>query len=696
MGNSHTERTKKGDSVQRAFELQPTLSQSAVRAARPPRFAAALLLIVALGPSQPLLAAEGALPSAPPAAAVFGALPEFAAVTLSPDGQRLAWIDNSQLKARVEIFDIEARKALRTIVRPENLTPRRLTWSDDDTLLITFSITTESGGDPDTLTEFFINLAYNARGGDGRTLPAALGSRRGAEAAASAYLVQAHSGKPHTVIMGSREACSRDQSCLFEVDTNTGESRLLKAGSAYTARWVLDRAGVPLAREDWDSLKHAYRVYTLSGNSVREIVRRDESEPPKLAGLLADGTALVMLASDGRPHQAAWAVPLDGSATRLLVEDPKEDVTDTYTDPHTGAIVGVYIGGSDSTIRWLDPQAQQRYDVTRRTFPDKQVFVYGWSADGSRALAKVQSPSAPPVFYLIDFKTRHADVVAAAYPGLMRAALGESREITYQARDGTRIPAYLTLPPGKNTGPGPLVVLPHDGPNQRDYPEFSWLVQFLATRGYAVLQPQFRGSTGFGEAFEKAGYREWGGLMQDDITDGVRAMIDQGIADPHRVCIVGIAYGGYAALAGAAFTPKLYGCAASINGIADLRALMRSQVPQPEAWMADTPRGSVYYVVHFSSPAKSQWRERIGSETDSRLGTRSPINSVAAITIPVMIVYNTGVTAEDQSIPMAKALRKAGKAVEVVRLPEEVTSLSRSETRTQLLEALESFLKQHL
>lgn len=678
------------------LEVRPTLTRPVAPAGRLARAAAALLLLAAtLGVDQPSEAAGKTAPGAPPPAAAFGGLPDYTEVTLSPNGQRLAWIDNSQPKPRVGIFDVDARTLLRAIVRTEDLTPWRLTWSDDDTLLITYRTSTESGGDPDTLREFFITLAYDPRGGDGRMLPAANRWRRGAEAASSAYLVQAQTDKPHKVIMGSSVACSGGQSCLLEVDTSTGDSHLLKAGSAATVRWVLDRGGAPLAREDWDSLKGAYRVYALSGNDLREIVRRDDSDPPRLAGVLPDGTALVLLASDGRPHKAAWAVPLDGSPIRLLAEDPDEDLTGGYTDPHTGAIVGVYIGGSDSTIRWLDPQAQQRYDVVSRSFPSKQVLVYGWSVDGSRTLAAVESPSAPPVYYLIDFETRHADVVAAAYPRLLRAALGESRDITYQSRDGTKIPAYLTLPPGQGTGPHPLVVLPHDGPNWRDYPRFSWLVQFLATRGYAVLQPQFRGSTGFGEAFEKAGYREWGGVMQDDVTDGVRAMIDQGVADPRRVCIVGMSYGGYAALAGAAFTPSLYACAVSINGISDLRALMRSQVPQPVPLFA-TRRGQVYYFGRTRSAAASKFKERVGSETDPRLGTKSPINSVAAITIPVLIAYSLGVTAEDQSIPMVKALTKAGKSVAVVELPEEVAWLSRSDTRTLLLEALESFLKAHL
>ena len=649
------------------------------------------LVLIACAPAAREAAAQGLPPPAaapPPSAAVFGALPDYSAVTLSPNGQRLAWIDNSQATPRVGIFDIDARQALRQIVRTEALTPWRLTWSDDDTLLITYRTTTERGNDAETVTEYFLTLAYDAHGGDGRMLPASMrraigtiGLGSGAEAASAAYLVQAQTSKPHTVIMGSRVACTGAQNCLLEVDTTNGDSKLLKAGSAHTTQWVLDGAGTPLAREDWDIVQRAYRIYALPGNNIRELLRRDDSDPPKLGGVLPDGSALVMIAADGRPHTAAWAVPLDGSPVKVLAEDPNEDVTGSYRDPHTGAIVGVYLGGSDVVVRWLDSQAQQRYDIAARAFPNKQVVIYGWSIDGSRTLAAVESPSAAPVYYLIDYKTRHADVVAAAYPRLLRVTMGETREISYQAHDGTRIPAYLTVPPGPHTGPGPLVVLPHDGPNWRDYPRFNWLVQFLATRGYSVLQPQFRGSRGYGEAFEKAGYREWGGLMQDDVSDGVRAMINQGIADPHHVCIVGMGYGGYAALAGAAFTPTLYTCAASINGIADLRALMSAQLGLPE---------------HRRSAAEAVWKERVGAETDPRLGTKSPINSVAAITIPMMIVYTNGLTAEDQSIPMAKALKKAGKAVEVAQLPEEATWLSRSDTRTQLLEALDSFLKQHL
>ena len=140
----------------------------------------------------------------------------------------------------------------------------------------------------------------------------------------------------------------------------------------------------------------------------------------------------------------------------------------------------------------------------------------------------------------------------------------------YKARDGLDIPAYLTLPPGKAPKNLPVVVMPHGGPDYRDYIGFDWMAQFFANRGYAVLQPNFRGSSGYGHKFTEAGLHQWGLKMQDDISDGVKKLIADGIANPKRVCIVGASYGGYAALAGATFTPDLYACAVSFAGISDL------------------------------------------------------------------------------------------------------------------------------
>jgi dipeptidyl aminopeptidase/acylaminoacyl peptidase len=642
---------------------------------------ASLLVIILGGPT-----AAAAADIAPPSAEVFGALPAVTDVVMTPNGQRLAWIDQRFAKPRVVMFDIAARKELRSVALSENMKARSLVWNDNETLVIGFSETQTAELATQRSREYFVNIAYDASGGKSRLLPYTSGDKSSAWAAARASIVRTRLSKPHTIIMSTR-VCRNYVGCVFEVDTNTGEIPVVTYGSEHTVSWVVDRDGAPVAREDWDWKSRAYRIYALSGENVREILRRDDSEPPILAGILPDNSALVLLTPNGRPHQAAWALPLDGSPLRLLAEEPDADITDALEDTYTGAVIGVYVSGTKTRVDWLDPEARRRAETLEHSFPNKTVDIYGWSVDGSRTLAEVQSGSSPPIYYLIDFSTHRADIAAEPYSALETVPLGEFKEITYKARDGMPIPAYLTLPPGRPAGPVPLVVLPHDWPQTRDYPNFNWLVQFLATRGYAVLQPEFRGSIGFGEAFEKAGYRQWGGRMQDDLTDGVQAMVAQGIADPRHIAIAGFGYGGYAALAGAAFTPTLYSCAASVYGVSDLRAFVQESVPTSDFG----------FGLRLISSAESRFKERVGSVSDSAMRTKSPVNSVEAIRIPILIAYGaaaSGPVPNEQSERMVKALTKAGKPVTIVNLLPE--GMANSETRVQLLKALESFLHDHI
>jgi dipeptidyl aminopeptidase/acylaminoacyl peptidase len=617
-----------------------------------------------------LLAGTGIAPVWPEPAALaveaFGALPVQTDAVLSPDGRWIAWAEHHDTATRVIIFDLAARKAHRIASIPERGKLRALTWNDNDTLLATLSEAVQANP-RQQMHEFFVTTAIFVDGGE-TVLPLA-------------RMIRTRTSKPHTVIMASSGLSG---SYLNEVDTRTGTSTIIKTGNNFTAGWVVDRDGHPVARADWDWKNDAYRLYALWGNGIKELLHRDDNDPPQVAGLLPNDSAIVLLATNGRPHQAAWAVPLDGSPPTLLAEDPDADITGAFFDNQNGDIVGFYVSGSKNGVHWIAPEAQHRHEVLQRAFPNRIVTPYGWTADGTKTLARVESPTAPPVYYLVDFSTHKADIAAEEYPALTGATLGDFKEISYKARDGTVIPAYLTRPAGKSDSPAPLVVLPHGGPNARDYPQFDWIVQFLASRGYAVLQPQFRGSTGFGDAFREAGYRQWGGLMQDDVTDGVHAMIDQGIADPRRICIAGASYGGYAALAGVAFTPQLYACAISINGVSDLPALLAKTIYPP---------GSRLY-----STSLDEWTARIGKPGDRALDRKSPINAVAAISAPVLILYGAsdGVVPTEQSERMAAALTKAGKSVKLVKLPDEDHWMSRNDTRIQMLSEVDAFLREHL
>jgi dipeptidyl aminopeptidase/acylaminoacyl peptidase len=618
--------------------------------------------------------------AAPPPPEAFGSMPAESDVVLSPDGHWLAWTDRAESKPRIIMFDLPGKKIQRLLAVPERVKVRDLVWSDSTTLIAILSETTESRYSKDTSRENYRTIAADVANGQSRMVPLRypeFPNRKGN--AIFAGLVSTHASNPHAIIMATGDVCS----CLLEVDTRSGSYTTIKKGNDYTMDWVVDRVGRPVAREDWDWRHHAYKLVALNAEGVKEILRRDDSEHPKIAGLLADGSEVVLLAANGLSHQAVWAIPLDGSPAKLIAADPNADITNVYTDPYTGAIIGIYVSKSVLDVQWLEPRAQLRQDVLQRAFPGRRVHIFGWTEDETKTLVSVETPSSPPIYYIVDFTTHRADIVAEEYPALAGIPLGEVKEISYKARDGTAIPGYLTMPAAKPSGPIPLVVLPHGGPQSRDYLEFNWLTQFLASRGYAVLQPQFRGSTGFGDAFREAGNRQWGGLMQDDVTDGVRALIEQGIADPHRICIVGGSYGGYAALAGAAFTPELYSCAVSISGVSDLPALMREEVPIYEGTISNS---------------MSDWKAHIGGPNDSNLAAKSPINAVKAIKIPILIVYGTAdsVVPNAQSEKMVLALKAAGKNVSVAILAGEDHWLSRTETRVQVLKELEIFLGKNL
>jgi dipeptidyl aminopeptidase/acylaminoacyl peptidase len=331
---------------------------------------------------------------------------------------------------------------------------------------------------------------------------------------------------------------------------------------------------------------------------------------------------------------------------------------------------------------WLDDKARARAESLTKAFGGKQAELLGRSKDGLRALVSVATHATPATYYLIDYSKRTADIVGEEYPSLMNATLGGVRELTYKARDGYEIPAFLTLPADAGDKRLALVVLPHGGPESRDTRTFDWLAQFIASRGYAVLQPQFRGSTGYGEAHRKAGYRQWGRLMQDDVTDGVTAMIEQGVADPKRVCIVGASYGGYAALAGAAFTPELYACAVSINGVSNLPAMLS---------YAETYGGK-------ESDRVSYWKDHIGLKTSADVISKSPSRAAATVRAPVLLLHgvNDSVVPVAQSREMAKALESLDKPHTFIEIPGEDHWLSRSESRTRVLTEMETFLAKYL
>jgi dipeptidyl aminopeptidase/acylaminoacyl peptidase len=304
-----------------------------------------------------------------------------------------------------------------------------------------------------------------------------------------------------------------------------------------------------------------------------------------------------------------------------------------------------------------------------------------WTADHRKLVVQVDGARDGYGYSLVNLDTMHGDWIGDIYIAVPFGQIAQAKAITYKAADGLEIPAYLTLPIGKPAKGLPLIVMPHGGPAARDYLDFDWLREAIVSRGYAVLQPNFRGSAGYTDAFMAAGYGQWGRKMQTDLSDGVQDLVAQGVVDPKRVCIFGWSYGGYAALAGATLEHGVYRCAADMAGPADLRRMLnRVQA------LEDTRKNST----------QRYWDRFMGATgpNDLTLDLISPADQAAKADIPILIVHGKDdtVVAYNQSQVMADALSRAGKPYTLVTLKGEDHWGSRSETRLQLLSTVMDFL----
>ncbi|MBM5811706.1 MAG: S9 family peptidase [Gammaproteobacteria bacterium] len=381
-------------------------------------------------------------------------------------------------------------------------------------------------------------------------------------------------------------------------------------------------------------------------------------------------------------YAALYRFDLKSQAVTRVMAFPDTDVTDVVLDLSGRRIIGVS-GYSDRRVRqWLDESdpAVQLYKALLRAFPNQRVEVASATADGRQAVVFVSSDVDPGQYYLFDTQTMRAVFVAAARQWVDPRQMRPKQPFELTARDGLRLHGYLTRPAG--AGPFPMVVLPHGGPHGiRDYADYDPEVQLLANRGYAVLQLNFRGSGGYGKTFQEAGYREWGGRMQDDLTDATHWAIGQKIAVPDRICIYGGSYGGYAALMGVVREPDLYQCAIGHAGVYDLE-LMYSEKG------GDIPR--------FGSGRN--YLEKVLGTDSAVLRARSPVHNADRIKVPVLLIHGRSDWRADyeHAERMRAALEQNQKPFEWLVFGREGHGIWDEESRRQVYERILTFLDRHL
>lgn len=632
--------------------------------------------------------------------AAFGALPAVSMVEISPNGKTVALLQTTEDQSTVVFVDLADSEATPTGVVVGDVKARSLEWVDDDNLLLLASVA-QTGGfttgletnelarwiaiskddrDMKVLFKRDANYYVPSPGTILATTPATPG-----DAIFARWTPQARAANQATGRLG------RDRGhgySLFNVDVGAGRERVTYAGDDETWDWIVNAEGEAILRIDFDEDRNLSKIYRRRGSSKSfehlTTIEAEYGSPESVSfyGLGASPNEILATTYGDEDKRGLYGFDIStGELARNVFRHEKYDISGVYYDPRKATLTTVYFTDDFPRAVHLNPDDQKLQDSLNAALKGARVYMGSRSADGNKIVVHAAYPDRPTEIYIFHKDTRNLAFFSSTRPNLPDKIYAERTKFDYVTADGFNIDGYLTTPAGAARENLPLVVLPHGGPEARDDMSFDWWAFFYAARGYAVYQPNFRGSDGYGLEFREAGYGEWGRKMQDDITSGVKQLIADGVADAERVCIVGGSYGGYAALAGATLTPDLYKCAVSVNGVSDLVSMIGEEARQ-------------------SSLGADYWEKRIGSRfrNEKELKAVSPSENAARASAAIMLIHGKDdiVVPFYQSKIMSNALANAGKIHAFVELDGEDHWLSGGETRTEMLRRSIDFIDQHI
>lgn len=626
--------------------------------------------------------------SAPPPLEAYGHLPQVELVRLSPSGGRVALIGVANDKRQLVLAEAADHKLIKAAGVGSNKI-RNLEWAGDDHVLVFVTSTTPR------------QLGYVGRyeldavlhvGLDEAAPWAVFGNSNSIEHVVYGYFgASVQDGQEAAYFSGVtlqrqrgfgpqgylRESGNPD---LYRIDLRTAKPTLIASGAGLGHDWLMGSDGSIVAHSEYNGDSGESVVYL---GTDRAKVLQKEVDP--LGGLEIEGrgriagTVLVTKSTDD--EETVQEIDTSTGRTERLFADVH--VTQLLFDPVSGLLVGASTM-EEPGARLFDSAMQKHYDSTRRAFPGQAVHLHSFSPGLKEMIVFTEGKGDSGTYWLVSNVTHRADPVGYAYPQIKDDSVAPISMITYHAADGLAMEGVLTLPPGREPKSLPLVIFPHGGPTGiHDDLHFDWWAQAVASRGYAVFQPNYRGSGGYTVAFQKAGYGEWGRKMLSDIADGVKELANQQIIDPKRVCIMGGSYGGYAALAGVTVQQGLYRCAVSVAGIASMSTFLDFQ-----------------RKMHGESGATMRyWHKITGSESGSvqALYDISPTKYAARADAPILLIHGKDDTRVpiEQSVKMAAALKAAKKTYEYVELENEDHFLSRDVTRLTMLRATMDFLEKY-
>ncbi len=609
---------------------------------------------------------------------LFFGNPEIGSAQISPDGKYIAF-----LKPYKETRNIWVKKTNEPFASARLLTNRtdrpipNYFWSRDGKFIL---FVQDNGGDENYNVYAVSPSDANASGSD---VPP---SRNITDAKRVRAIIQAvPKSDPDAIYVGinDRDPAWHD---LYKVKISTGARTLIMENKDRLGGMVFDNA---------DKLRLAIRS-PQNGNT--EILRvNDDGTTTKIyscnvfetcgpVAFTKDNKKVYLQTNKGDTDLIELdTLDVDTGAISKIESDPlgKVDLGNVTFSDRTNDLIATSYEDDRTRIVWHDKSYKRDYDFIRSRLGDREVDFTSSTADESKFIVATHSDVDPGTVWLYDRKSKNLSTLYQARESLDRKALAPMKAVHYKSSDGLEIPAYLTLPKGVEAKNLPVVIFPHGGPWGRDSWGYSTFPQFLANRGYAVLQPNFRGSTGYGKKFLNAGNNEWGQKMQDDLTWGVKYLVDQGIADPKRVAIMGGSYGGYATLAGVAFTPDLYAAAVAIVAPSNLETLLQSIPPYWEA-------GRIIFYKRMGDPNTKEGLEQ--------LKRQSPLFSADKIKTPLLVVQgaNDPRVNKREADQIVIALRDRKYPVEYLVAPDEGHGFARPVNNLAMVALSEKFLAKHI
>ena len=469
---------------------------------------------------------------------------------------------------------------------------------------------------------------------------------------------------------------------VFRLNVKTGEMKQIAENPGNIVGWMTDHDGKLRAAVTIDGTSHTLLYREKEEGEFRPVLTTSFKESFDPMFFTFDNKRLYALSNLGRDKAAVVEFdPALKKETAVLYENPEVDVASLFFSRKRKVLISARYSTWKSFRKFFDPEFEALVKDLEEKLPGYEVGIQENDKEEKLYIVRTYSDRTLGTYYLYDAQARKLEKLADVSPWLDEKEMAEMKPVSYKSRDGLTINGYLTVPKGLEAKNLPVIINPHGGPWVRDNWGFNPEVQFLANRGYAVLQMNYRGSTGYGRKFWEASFKQWGLKMQDDITDGVNYLVKEGIADPKKVAIYGGSYGGYATLAGAAFTPDLYACAVDYVGVSNLLTFMKTIPP-------------------YWKPMLDQMHEMVGDpeKDEAAMKAVSPAFHSDKIKAPLFVAQGARDPRvnKDESDQMVNGLRARGVAVEYMVKDNEGHGFHNEENRFDFYEAMEKFLAKYL